>query len=123
MKTEVSATRAVLPGAFCTVPTVCRAGDSRFLWVSCLPGPSSRAYSSIGAGLCLGFLEVASVPSHTVQASDLGPALEGSWKGLSSASVGPSRAECDRKGMIFRSSFPSDGANIFKMWQLCPMWI
>lgn len=69
VKTEGSAPRGVLPRAFCGVPTVCRV-----LWVSWLPGPGIRAFSNMGSGLCLVLPEVASVPSHTVDASDLGPA-------------------------------------------------
>lgn len=64
VKTEGSA-----PKGLCGVPTVCRV-----LWVSWLPGPGIKAFSSMGSGLCLVLPEVASVPSHTVKASDLGPA-------------------------------------------------
>lgn len=69
VKTEGSASGGVLPRAFCGVPTVCRV-----LWMSWLPGPGIEAFFSMGSGLCLVLPEVASVPSHTVKASELGPA-------------------------------------------------
>lgn len=77
VKTEGSTHRGVLPRAFCGVPTVCRV-----LWVSWLPRPGIRAFSSMGSGLCLVLPEVASVPSHTVEASRLLVwDLHGRWLG------------------------------------------
>lgn len=98
VQTEVSAPRDLLQRAHCV-----QGGRHRILWVSWLPGPGIKAYSSVGSGLCLVLLEAVSAPSHTVQASDLGPGgkeVGKSWKGMSRASVGPSRAEWDRVGLL-----------------------